>query len=127
MNTLNLKKLIDLINIYNGWSEFVQIGNCSEDFRNILLNEAYKRTYWAFISATNSLGMKDYKVFVKVLDKNKHLAYNRFQEASFVYKLCFYISEKSPYLGYVFFRIQAILRKCVSKIYNKIDWRLKWR
>lgn len=127
MNTLNLKKFIDLIKIYNGWSEFVQVGNCSKEFEKTLLNEAYKRTSWAFFSASNLLSGKDYKIFVNYLDKNRHLIDNALREISVFYRLCFYISRKNPYFGYGFFKIGTIIRKGVSKIYSKLNWRLKWQ
>lgn len=107
------------------WNNFVGVNNCSKEVKDTLLNEAYKRIYWAFFSAINSLKVSDYKIFLKYLDKNRHLLDNCSSEKSYVYKLCFCISKNNPYLGYGIFKMQKILRKCVSKILRIIKKFLK--
>lgn len=125
MNTLNLKKLLDLITIYKDWTEFVKENNCSDGFRETLLNEAYKRTYWAFISAINSLKAKDYKTFVNYLVENRFLVkkWNQYSKSAFLDNAVFVVSENNPYLGYGLYKIHVIPRKIVLKVFKLLKIR----
>ena len=120
MNTLNLKKLLDLITIYKSWSGFVMENNCSDSFREILLNEAYKRTYWAFISAINSLELKDYKTFVYNLVENRFLVnkWNQYSKCFFFDIVVFLVSAKVPSLGYKLYKALDGIKKKLKRLVN---------
>ena len=63
MNTMNLKKRLDLISIYAGWYDFVFKEGCTDEFRDALLQEMCKRSLWCFRDALSALPQRDLNLF----------------------------------------------------------------
>lgn len=108
MNTLNVKKFIDLIQIYDKWFELVK-ENCSEYFKEALISEAYKRAWSAFVYAAKSLRKKDFNKFAtrfKELVKNWIVPSKDAGTDKFLVRA----AGRMPNLGYVLLRTMHILK-----------------